>query len=325
MWDPTRRPAGYDRSRLRGKDGALTQTGLTIAVRATSHALAVCAALLVLAITFGVAHAETTQVANILPMQVPADVAQVRSQPAMVAPAPGEQALTPALLANYVARQKALRDFNVDAAEPQAELTEDLLMGYIARASFGGSNGALSAIAGLTSPAKPEMNPTLLARYVDAGFEPTAERVKKHNLLLATTGAGQSESDCLAQAIYHEARGESEAGQYAVANVIVNRALSGKFPATLCGVIYQNANKGYHRCQFTFACDGKDDAPGERAAWSRSKAIAQSVYAEFASGQQMASLPRSVLYYHTRSSNPSWSNTYTQVAQIGSHLFYAPN
>ncbi|WP_299748593.1 cell wall hydrolase [Devosia sp.] len=306
----------------------MTQSGLTIASRAASRALAVCAAVLVLAITFGVAHAETTQVADIMPVQLPPDLVQVRSQPAMVAPAPGEQALTPELLANYVARQKALHDFNVDAAEPQAELTQDVLMGYIARASFGGDNGALSAIASFTTPAKPAepaLNPTFLARYIDAGFEPTAERVKKRNLALAATGAGQSESDCLAQAIYHEARGESEAGQYAVANVIVNRALSGKFPATLCGVIYQNASKGYHRCQFTFACDGKDDTPGERNAWNRSKAIAKAVYAEFATGQQMDSLPRSVLYYHTRSSNPSWSNTYTQVAQIGSHLFYAPN
>lgn len=306
----------------------MTQSGLTFAARATSRALAVLAALLVLAITFGVAHAETTQVADILPMQLPADLMQLRTQPAMVAPAPGEQALTAQLLANYVARQKALRAFDVDAAEPQGELTEDVLMGYIARASFGGDNGALSAIASFTSPVRsggPSLDTAMLSRYVDAGFEPTAERVRKHNLLLATTGAGQSESDCLAQAIYHEARGESEAGQYAVANVIVNRARSGKFPSTLCGVIYQNASKGYHRCQFTFACDGKDDAPRERAAWNRSKAIAQTVYAEFANGQQLDSLPRSVLYYHTRSSNPSWSNTYTQVAQIGSHVFYAPN
>ena len=306
----------------------MTHSGLTIALRVASRALAVCAALLVLAITFGIAHAKDLQVATILPMQLPADLVQVRAQPAMVPPAPGEQALTPELLANYITRQKALRDFDVSAAEPQAELTSDVLLGYIARGSFGGSNGALSAIDSFTTPsraAEPALSPTALARYIDAGFEPTAERVKKRNLMLASTGEGQSESDCLAQAIYHEARGESEAGQYAVANVIVNRALSGKFPSTLCGVIYQNASKGYHRCQFTFACDGRTDAPREQRAWARSQNIAKEVYAEFASGRQMESLPRSVLYYHTRSSNPSWSNTFTQVASIGSHLFYSPN
>ena len=306
----------------------MTHSGLTIALRVASRALAVCAALLVLAITFGIAHAKDLQVATILPMQLPADLVQVRAQPAMVPPAPGEQALTPELLANYITRQKALRDFDVSAAEPQAELTSDVLLGYIARGSFGGSNGALSAIDSFTTPsraAEPALSTTALARYIDAGFEPTAERVKKRNLMLASTGEGQSESDCLAQAIYHEARGESEAGQSAVANVIVNRALSGKFPSTLCGVIYQNASKGYHRCQFTFACDGRTDAPREQRAWARSQNIAKEVYAEFASGRQMESLPRSVLYYHTRSSNPSWSNTFTQVASIGSHLFYSPN
>ena len=306
----------------------MTHSGLTIAARAISHALAVGAALLVLAITFGVAHAQTIRVADIMPLQLPADLVKVRAQPAMVPPAPGEQALTAELLANYVARQQALRDFDVAAAEPQLELTSDVLLGYIARGSFGGSNGALSAINSFATPsrpAEPTLNPTLLARYIDAGFEPTAERVKKRNIELASTGAGQSESDCLAQAIYHEARGESEAGQYAVANVIVNRALSGKFPKTLCGVIYQNANKGRYRCQFTFACDGRDDTPGERRAWARSQSIAKEVYVEFANGQQMNSLPGSVLYYHTRSSSPSWSNTYTRVAAIGSHLFYSPN
>ena len=282
--------------------------------------LAVFAALLVLAITFGIVHA-----AEILPAPLPADIAQVRSQPAMVPPAPGEQALTATLLANYIARQQALRNFDLAAATPQPELTEDLLLGYIARGSLGSGNGALSAIASFTEPAQATLNPMLLARYVDDGFISTAERVHQRNLMLASTGGGRSESDCLAQAIYHEARGESEAGQYAVANVIVNRALSGRFPATLCGVIYQNADKGRYRCQFTFACDGRDDTPGERSAWARSKAIAAEVYAGFATGQQMDALPRSALYYHTRTSNPAWSNTYTQVAQIGSHLFYAPN
>jgi spore germination cell wall hydrolase CwlJ-like protein len=111
----------------------------------------------------------------------------------------------------------------------------------------------------------------------------------------------------------------------AVANVIVNRARSGKFPSTICGVIYQNAEKGYHRCQFTFACDGRSDAPGERRAWARSAALAQEVYAEFATGDAVGAIPGSALYYHTTNVNPSWANTYSAVAKIGSHIFYSPN
>ena len=87
----------------------------------------------------------------------------------------------------------------------------------------------------------------------------------------------------------------------------------------------QNADKGYHRCQFTFACDGRTDAPGERQAWSRSADLAQNVYAEFALGQNVGAVPGSALYYHTTNVNPSWSNTYNAVAQIGSHIFYSPN
>jgi spore germination cell wall hydrolase CwlJ-like protein len=110
-----------------------------------------------------------------------------------------------------------------------------------------------------------------------------------------------------------------------VANVIVNRARSGKFPSTLCGVIYQNADKGRYRCQFTFACDGRADAPGERRAWARSAQLAQQVYAEFALGEPVGAVPGSALYYHTTAVRPSWSNTYNAVAQIGSHIFYSPN
>ncbi|MET3926998.1 cell wall hydrolase [Devosia sp. 2618] len=307
-----------------GKDGALGQTWQDIVVRAVSHALALCAVALVLFITLVPAHAETLRVADVTPFQVPADLLAVRAQPAigptLVPMAPGQQPLTAALLTNYVERQQALRAYDVLGAHPAGELTADVLMGYIARGSMG-DNSAVSAIASFTSPAsrsvapEPELNPTMLAAYIEDGYQPLAARLEHAN----------AERDCLAQAIYHEARGESEAGQMAVANVIVNRARSNKFPSTLCGVIYQNADKGYHRCQFTFACDGRTDAPSERRAWARSASLAEHIYAEFATGAQVGAVPGSALYYHTTAVSPSWSNTYNAVAQIGSHIFYSPN
>lgn len=290
-------------------------------MRAVSHALALGALALVLFVTLVPAHAQTLRVADVTPLSIPADLAAVRAQPAlgatMVAIAPGNQPLTPALLSNYIERQKTLQAVDVLGLQAPQELTSDVLMGYIARGSFGG-NSAVSAIASFTSPAarpEPELNPSMLAAYVETGYQPLGQRLQH----------ADAERDCLAQAIYHEARGESEAGQLAVANVIVNRARSGKFPSTLCGVIYQNADKGYHRCQFTFACDGRADAPGERRAWARSADLAQSVYAEFALGDEVGAVPGSALYYHTTNVNPSWSNTYNAVAQIGSHIFYSPN
>ncbi|WP_127751769.1 cell wall hydrolase [Devosia sp. 1566] len=306
----------------KGKDGTLTKSWQATTRRAFSHLLALCAVALVLFVTLVPTHAESVDPANVSPLEIPPSVQKVRQQSALgptSAPSASDQRkLSPALLANYVERQKALRSFDVSAVQQPGELNSQVLMGYIARGSFGGSNGALSAIDSL-APAGPKqpsgLNSEILAKYIDEGFLPTGKRIEQAN----------TERECLAQAIYHEARGESEAGQMAVANVIVNRARSGKFPSTLCGVIYQNADKGRYRCQFTFACDGRADTPGERRAWARSAALAETVYAEYAKGEKLGSLPRSALFYHTTAVSPSWSHTFSQVAQIGSHIFYSPN
>jgi hypothetical protein len=266
-------------------------------------------------------HANEADV--VLPLDVPAPIAQVRTQPAfgatIVPLAPGQQKLTDALLANYVARQQQLRAVEVTEGGPQPPLSSEMLMGYIARGSLVGGNTALSAIDSFMSPAAPVHQPTvtpdLLAAYVASGYQPTAKRAEVAN----------AERDCLAQAIYHEARGESAAGQLAVANVIVNRARSNKYPSSLCGVIYQGANQGRYKCQFTFACDGRGDAPGERQAWARSMALAKDVYAEYATGEEIGAIPDTALFYHTTNVRPSWSYTFSRVAEVGAHIFYSPN
>lgn len=297
----------------------MTQAWQTFVVRSVSHLLAICAVAFVLFVTLIPVHAQELRVADVTPLDIPGDLVAMRAQPAIGATiVPGEQPLTAALLVNYVDRQEKLRAFDVEAALPGA-LNQDMLLGYIARGSFGGSgNGALSAIDSFTMPAigdEPALNANVLSAYVASGYQSASQRLEHAN----------AERGCLAQAIYHEARGESAAGQLAVANVIVNRARSSAYPSTLCGVIYQNANLGKYRCQFTFACDGRDNAPGERSAWARSQQLASTVYAEFATGESVGALPGSALFYHTTNVRPSWSNTYNQVAQIGSHIFYAKN
>ena len=288
-------------------------------VHAASHVLALCAAALVLFVTLSPAHATDTP---FMPSEMPEAVAKVRMQPALGATLvplePGQQVLTSSLLANYVERQKALRAVEITPAGLQPELSDGMLMGYIARGSLGGGNNALSAIATFTKPEariEPTVSPAMLENYVSNGYQPTAMRVEHAN----------SERECLAQAIYHEARGESAIGQLAVANVIVNRARSGRYPASLCGVIYQNVSKGLYKCQFTFACDGRDDTPGERRAWSTSLALAADVFAEFATGEEIGAVPGSALFYHTTNVRPDWSNTFARVAAVDSHIFYAPN
>ncbi len=289
-----------------------------IIARTLSPVLAICAAALVLFVTLSPARADSNVV---LPDAIPETIAELRLQPALgptqVPLAPSELALTPELLANYGQRQLALRSVDVTMSGPQSSQPEDVVMGYISRASFGGNN-ALSAIASFTDVAprpQPSVTGDMLAAYVNSGYQPMDERIK----------AANAERDCLAKAIYHEARGETAKGQLAVANVIVNRARSGQFPDSLCGVIYQNANKGLYRCQFTFACDGINRATSERRAWAASQDLAREVYAEFAQGKEIGVVPDSTLYYHTTAVAPSWSHTFNQVAVVDSHIFYSPN
>ncbi len=157
-----------------------------------------------------------------------------------------------------------------------------------------------------------------LSKWTINSYMPTSERLKKD----------ASERQCLAQAIYHEARGEPEKGQWAVVNVILNRVASPKYPATICGVVFQNADKGKYKCQFTFACDGISNKAGEgnrivRISWVRSNLIALAAFKQFQSGKLPDILPDSALFYHTQAVSPSWSEVYKVVATIGNHIFYA--
>lgn len=221
--------------------------------------------------------------------------------------------LTESLLAAYVDRQQKLKQFDVAAVvEPSsANITPALISSYIDRRR----NDALTAIEQVARPDEPALTNAVLVAYAEKSFVPTPKKIK----------LADSERQCLAQAIYHEARGESEAGQMAVANVIINRAFSKKYPSTICGVVYQNADKGRYKCQFTFACDGRSDEGTERKAWNRSVELADKAFAEFQRGERPDVVPGSVLYYHTTAVAPKWSHTFRRVASIGSHVFYSAN
>jgi len=99
----------------------------------------------------------------------------------------------------------------------------------------------------------------------DQRAETPAERLGLHD----EKSRAKSEK-CLTEAIYFEARGEAVRGQIAVAQVVLNRAFSGKYPDTVCGVVYQNKNRHY-ACQFTFACDNVADVVREPDMWTAPK------------------------------------------------------
>ena len=121
---------------------------------------------------------------------------------------------------------------------------------------------------------------------------------------------------CLAAAIYHEARSESEAGQRAVAQVIMNRVRHPAYPKTVCDVVLQGAWRTTG-CQFTFTCDGSLARRPQAAAWERALRIA----ADALEGRN-PSLVGDATHYHTTAIRPYWAPSLTRVATIGAHIFY---
>lgn len=123
---------------------------------------------------------------------------------------------------------------------------------------------------------------------------------------------------CLALAIYHEARGEPQAGQIAVSMVIRNRVLSPRYPPTLCGVVFQNA-RWKNRCQFSFACDGASLRPKEIEAWNRSLRLARaSPIPPSCSGMPEAA----ATHYHADWVRPTWARSMERLGRIGRHIFF---
>lgn len=126
----------------------------------------------------------------------------------------------------------------------------------------------------------------------------------------AASQAPDAEATCLANAIYYESKSESLTGQLTVAEVIINRARSGRFPSSLCGVVRQPS-------QFSFVRRGNiPQAPRASAQWRTAVAIARIAMDDLADG----AAPRA-LFFHARHVSPSWRKL-TRVATVGNHVFY---
>jgi N-acetylmuramoyl-L-alanine amidase len=127
----------------------------------------------------------------------------------------------------------------------------------------------------------------------------------------ATSAPLDVETNCLATAVYFEARGESLEGQLAVARVVINRAASGRYPGDWCGVVKQPA-------QFSFVRHGQFPQPDMGSdAWRKAEAIA-----ELAATNVIPSVGPNVLWYHADYVAPAWRNNLQEVQQIGAHIFY---
>lgn len=121
---------------------------------------------------------------------------------------------------------------------------------------------------------------------------------------------------CLAEALYFEARGESVKGQFAVAEVILNRVDSPAFPDSVCGVVNEGTGRKYS-CQFTYTCDGLPEDIAEPAAFDHVGKVAQLMV-------QGAPRPltKGATHYHARHVSPGWARSFPRTTTIGVHHFY---
>ena len=130
---------------------------------------------------------------------------------------------------------------------------------------------------------------------------------------------GNAEWACLTEALYFEARGESFKGIAAVAEVIVNRAKSRKFPSSICAVISQGVG-GKPGCQFSYKCDGRAEVYREKKAYIRVAKMARAKLDD-----RLPHVTGGALYYHTTAVKPRWSRKFRRTARVGVHLFYKPS
>ncbi|OYW21227.1 cell wall hydrolase [Sphingomonas sp. 32-62-10] len=169
--------------------------------------------------------------------------------------------------------------------------------------------------AGVTGTAKLPDTPIpadALASAADGSIHPAAP----FSMQRASATDRARALQCLTAAIYYEAANEPDAGQRAVAQVILNRVRHPAFPATVCGVIYQGSERATG-CQFSYACDGSMARIPARASWLRAMRVA----GEMLAGSVEARVGTAT-HYHTYAVTPSWNRQLVMTASIGAHFFH---
>ncbi len=148
-----------------------------------------------------------------------------------------------------------------------------------------------------------------------AGPAPIARSLRIDNSGVDRTRAEQ----CLTAAIYYEAASEADAGQRAVAQVVLNRVAHPAYPKTVCGVVYQGSERSTG-CQFSFTCDGALARRPNRLFWDRAAAVARLALAGYVYAP--AGL---ATHYHTLAVHPYWAPSLHYLLTIGAHRFYSFN
>jgi spore germination cell wall hydrolase CwlJ-like protein len=140
-------------------------------------------------------------------------------------------------------------------------------------------------------------------------------------IALAVARPAQSGSDtdqgaqCLALAMYWEAKSEGRDGMLAVASVVLNRVAHPEFPDTVCAVVKQGGEAP--PCQFSWWCDGKSDRPTDPRAWALATRIADKALHD-----PPPDLTSGALFFHNAAIGTPWARERQRTVQIGQHIFY---
>lgn len=118
---------------------------------------------------------------------------------------------------------------------------------------------------------------------------------------------------CMADNIYHEARGEPKDGKYAVGHVVMNRVKDSRFPKTPCSVIKQRSKR---ICQFSWVCGGKKTDRSSKS-YNEALEISEEIYYN-----KSKDVTNGAKYFHARRIKPSWAFTFIRTIVIGNHIFY---
>jgi spore germination cell wall hydrolase CwlJ-like protein len=124
-----------------------------------------------------------------------------------------------------------------------------------------------------------------------------------------------SETSCLAEAIYYEARGEGMLGERAIAEVVVRRTHRAGFPHSICGVVHQGVGTS---CQFSFVCDGTLDRPKAVGEWRRAVGLATRI---ITGAVPLTNLTDGAISFHAARIEANWPGL-VRTVQIGNHVFY---
>ncbi|HRP11598.1 MAG TPA: cell wall hydrolase [Terricaulis sp.] len=224
------------------------------------------------------------------------------------------------VIADRAAAQREGAEWAMRSSAFQAELQQQLVQGAVIEpdvrvelTAFHGGDGlrARGRAAMFESPdARAMMLQAVLRGPSAAPGAPEAPRQAEQ------TAVNPREHNCLSQAIYYEARGETQRGQVAVAEVVMNRTRSSAYPNTICEVVYQGHTRATG-CQFTFTCDGSLRQRPRGRAWDRAQRTATAMMLGY-----HRPITQNATHYHTHEVNPVWNSGLVETTNIGSHVFY---